>query len=306
MTRPRSHTRFSVVFITLYVCVVSINGIYTVSTPGARAALFPSSGQNATAPFSASSGVTAAAAASADLCAAAGSDASSSLPPPGSSIYLIPRSLGVFKALPTMAFAFLCHQNAFPIYAELKEQTPERMRVVGTRSMTLAWVVYACAGVFGYLTFLDATQDDLLINFQVRGTPLSVVMDIVRVGFGLALIFSYPVVVWEARRGTDEILFRHRPSTWQRHLGLNIVIVTATAVVGILASGIKDVIHLVGSTCSPMIVFILPALFHLRAAPGATLSRAKAPALAMLIYGAVLIPLCTTLWILGKAGVQYG
>ena len=50
-----------------------------------------------------------------------------------------------------------------------------------------------------YLCFLEVTKPDLLKNFKVSGSSVSGIMDVLRVGFGFALIFSYPIVVWEAR-----------------------------------------------------------------------------------------------------------
>jgi hypothetical protein len=49
------------------------------------------------------------------------------------------------------------------------------------------------------MCFLEATKPDLLKNFKVSGSSVSGIMDVLRVGFGFALIFSYPIVVWEAR-----------------------------------------------------------------------------------------------------------
>ena len=107
--------------------------------------------------------------------------------------------------------------NAFPIYTELRATAASdftRTRSgnssgrrskhgaigrVSSRSMLLCGVVYALAGVFGYCCFLDQTRPNLLRNFPVAGSPISPLMDVLRIGFGMAVIFSYPVMVWEAR-----------------------------------------------------------------------------------------------------------
>ena len=124
----------------------------------------------------------------------------------------------MISAIPIICFAFLCHMNAFPIYNELRAAPEDTsftrtssgsssgrmskaggMGRVGQRSMLLCGLVYALSGVFGYACFLEATKPDLLKNFKVAGTSVSPLMDVLRVGFGCALIFSYPIVVWEAR-----------------------------------------------------------------------------------------------------------
>ena len=58
--------------------------------------------------------------------------------------------------------------------------------------------------------FLEATKPDLLKNFKVAGSSVSGIMDILRVGFGCALIFSYPIVVWEARHMLIQELLRKK------------------------------------------------------------------------------------------------
>jgi hypothetical protein len=107
--------------------------------------------------------------------------------------------------------------NVFPIYNELAFDPTDQalthtqsnreygrskkasMTRVGRKSFLFVGMVYACAGLFGYMCFLEATKPDLLKNFKVSGSSVSGIMDVLRVGFGFALIFSYPIVVWEAR-----------------------------------------------------------------------------------------------------------
>ena len=140
--------------------------------------------------------------------------------PAHAGLKLFPDSLRqVTSAVPILCFAFLCHMNIFPIYNELRQGPPSdggrishtssnraagpskklSMQRVGLRSMLLCGLVYSLSGVFGYLCFLETTKPDLLKNFKVVGSSVSGIMDVLRVGFGFALIFSYPIVVWEAR-----------------------------------------------------------------------------------------------------------
>lgn len=197
-----------------------------------------------------------------------------------------------------MCFAFLCHQNVFPIYRELKDASTSKMAKVSSISMILCFSVYWCCGFFGYAAFLESTSGDLLLNFPVVGGNISSLMDAVRLGFGISLVFTYPIVVWEARHCLSEILFGHHPS-YKQFFGLNAVIVLATTVVGMFASGIDEVLGIVGSTCSPMLVFILPTAFFLKAHPAPLISWKKMPSLIILVVGILLVPVCVTLWVQG-------
>lgn len=207
-----------------------------------------------------------------------------------------PNGSNFLKAVPIVCFAFLCHQNAFPIYDELPNANLQKMSYISRWSMVLCGSIYYLAGLFGYLTFLDATDADLLKNFYVLGTDVSILMDVVRVGFGIALIFSYPVVVWEARRNLTTLIFGDMPYSFTRNFIMNLGIVAITTTVGVVAPGVESVLGVVGSTCSPMMMFVCPAAFYLRAEDGAWTAPHKLPALGLLIYGCVLIPVCTTVW----------
>ena len=200
------------------------------------------------------------------------------------------------SALPIISFAFLCHQNTFPIYKELKHATPSKMATVGHYSIGICCFVYIMSGVMGYYTFLDDTKSDLLINFAVSGTYFSAVMDVVRTGFGIACVLSYPLMVWEARHNIDVLLFGNRPYAFWRNFCLNLGILSACGAIGMLVQDLDVVLGFVGSTCSPLMVFVLPALFYL--IPSAKETRlptfvcANAKVIFMLSWGVFLIPAC--------------
>ena len=123
-------------------------------------------------------------------------------------------------------------------------------------------------------------------------------MDLVRCGFGLSCCLSYPLMVWEARHNIDLLAFGERPYKVWRPLGLTVSILTLALVVGMNASGIETVLELVGSTCSPCMVFILPALFYLKSQEdlGPWLQRRNLPALGLLAWGCLLVPASLFIW----------
>ena len=206
--------------------------------------------------------------------------------------------IGFLKALPILSFAFLCHQNAFPIYNELRDASPAKMRTISRTSMAVCACAYMLTGILGYHLFLDETQADLLKNYKVRNTAISPLMDSVRSGFGISFVLSYPVIIFEARSNIDLLLFGQRPYCFWRYFKLNVALVGLTTLVGILAPSIDVVLGLVGSTCSPTMMFVLPALFGLKADDEPWTAPAKRPALALLVFGCTLIPVCTTVWAL--------
>lgn len=203
---------------------------------------------------------------------------------------------GFFKTLPLLCFAFLCHQNAFPIYNELEGASLGKMNQISIISMGICGSAYLLTAFFGYAVFKDTVDADLLKNYEVKGTDVSTLMNVVRVGFGLSFTFSYPIILFEARHNLDMLVFGDQPYTFKRYLGWNIGIVAITTTVGILAPGIEVVLGLVGSTCSPMMVFVMPALFYLYSDEDPWTNQRKVFAVMLLCWGAVLIPICTAVW----------
>jgi len=225
------------------------------------------------------------------------------------SVNVWPDGVKVLTSIPIMTFAYLCHQNTFPIYREMQSPSPKRMGTVAHFSVGVCSFVYLCSGIFGYIITKDDTESDLFKNFDFSGSTINIVMDVVSVGFGLAIIFSYPVVVWEARRNIQHLVFGDAEFSFGRYVLLNASIVIVTGTIGVAAKQIETVLGIVGSTCSPMMIYVLPPLLFLEARKfmnPAELQETSADArgaYALLIFGVVLIPLCVVLWALGLAGV---
>jgi amino acid permease len=214
---------------------------------------------------------------------------------------MFPESIGdVLAALPIISFAFLCHQNTFPIYKELKDASPNKMAIVGHYSIAICCFVYIMSGLMGYYTFLEDTESDLLRNFRVTGTYYSGVMDVVRTGFGISCVLSYPLMVWEARHNLDVLIFGIRPYEFWRNFGLNVGILGVCGAIGMTVKDLDVVLGFVGSTCSPVMVFVLPALFYLVPSKKSCCRCVNIKAIFMLLWGLFLIPACLFVWSLSN------
>lgn len=104
--------------------------------------------------------------------------------------------------------------------------------------MSTALLLYFVAGTFGYLTFLDCTSENLIEDFRVSGTSISTIFDILRGGYGIALIFAYPVVLFEMRHCVDDLFFKGVPAAnpTKRQFFLNVGIIGFSLVMAILVS----------------------------------------------------------------------
>ena len=81
------------------------------------------------------------------------------------------------------------------------------------KSLIIQTCILTIILLIGYFTFLSYTEDDLLKNFKVKGTYISFIMNIVRVGFGISMILSFPLMIWEARHNLDVLLFTSSKSS---------------------------------------------------------------------------------------------
>ena len=83
--------------------------------------------------------------------------------------------------------------------------------MVSSRSMFVC-CSYMLTGVFGYLTFLSF-RGRFAEKFQSQGYIYFLRVNIVRVGFGISMILSFPLMIWEARHNLDILLFTSSKSS---------------------------------------------------------------------------------------------
>eukprot|EP01079_Euglenida_sp_SAG-EU17-18_P010614 gene10614-1930_t len=121
----------------------------------------------------------------------------------------VPRSpIAVFLVIPIFSLAYSCHSNVcqapspqpaflvFPVYNEMKPATPTRMFLVASCAIVMCGLVYAVVGMAGYASFSGSTCGNIMNNFP----PDDHVMTTVRLLFTLSICFTFPLVIFPARR----------------------------------------------------------------------------------------------------------
>ncbi len=222
-------------------------------------------------------------------------------------------AVDVLLALPILAFAQVCQMNVFPVVSELKDPTAKRISAISKGSIGLTWVVYVLSGVFGYFAFGNNIDSNIIQSYedmQDSDDPSRrqllvprLLVQIMQFAIGLALTLAYPVVTYELRHSAEFLLAKHQPFNWWRHSILNVCIVAVSTTVAILVPQITKVFGFTGATTSCFVVFILPAYYFLRVAPGtiASVWRKKA-AVVVLATGCVLVPACLAVQIMKASG----
>uniref|UniRef100_A0A670YLG5 Solute carrier family 38 member 3 n=1 Tax=Pseudonaja textilis TaxID=8673 RepID=A0A670YLG5_PSETE len=168
--------------------------------------------------------------------------------------------------IPIMAFAFVCHPEVLPIYTELKNPTKKKMQCISNISITVMYVMYFLAALFGYLTFYGQVESELLHTYS-RVDSLDVLILCVRVAVLIAVTLTVPIVLFPVRRAIQQMLFPEKDFSWIRHIIIAFLLLTSINLLVIFAPSILGIFGLIGATSAPCLIFIFPAIFYIRIMP---------------------------------------
>ncbi|XP_026556383.1 sodium-coupled neutral amino acid transporter 1 [Pseudonaja textilis] len=163
-------------------------------------------------------------------------------------------------ALPTLAFAFVCHPSVLPIYSELKDHSQKRMQMVTKISFFAMFVMYFLTAIFGYLTFYESVQSDLLHKYQNKDDILVLT---VRVAVIVAVILTVPVLFFTVRSSIFELAGKTKFHLCQ-HIVITLILLMIINLLVIFIPSMKDIFGVVGTTSANMLIFILPSSLYLK------------------------------------------
>uniref|UniRef100_A0A8C5EAL3 Sodium-coupled neutral amino acid transporter 3-like n=1 Tax=Gouania willdenowi TaxID=441366 RepID=A0A8C5EAL3_GOUWI len=164
--------------------------------------------------------------------------------------------------IPILAFAFVCHPEVLPIYTELSK----RMQNIGNVSILGMFIMYFFTATFGYLTFYENTEAELLHTYS-KVDPLDTLILCVRLAVLVAVTLTVPVVLFPIRRALLQLLFPGKPFNWLRHIAIAVSLLICVNLLVIFVPNIRDIFGFTGATTAPTLIFILPGLFYIRIIP---------------------------------------
>uniref|UniRef100_A0A8C3G811 Amino acid transporter transmembrane domain-containing protein n=1 Tax=Cyclopterus lumpus TaxID=8103 RepID=A0A8C3G811_CYCLU len=194
--------------------------------------------------------------------------------PPWITLWLLFRDRGIHCVLvattaytiPILAFAFVCHPEVLPIYTELSNPTKRRMQNIGNVSILGMFIMYSFTATFGYLTFYENTEAELLHTYS-KVDPLDTLILCVRLAVLVAVTLTVPVVLFPIRRALLQLLFPGKAFHWLRHIAIAMCLLFVVNLLVILVPNIRDIFGITGATTAPSLIFILPGLFYIRIIP---------------------------------------
>jgi amino acid permease len=190
--------------------------------------------------------------------------------------HALPHDSGCLRGLGLICFAYFYHQNVLAVHSALHRQrgggaAQEIAQVFSQASLAALGVACsACVavGIAGYYSFLDETKPDVLADFAVHGTYISSAMNVLRACYGTGLLFAFPMMLWEARVNLYGLLWRGAQEGEQEeppfsvHVGLTVGLVGLTTLIGCVVKDLGAVFGLVGSSCTPVLAYIIPAMLY--------------------------------------------
>uniref|UniRef100_A0A3B3ZZD3 Amino acid transporter transmembrane domain-containing protein n=1 Tax=Periophthalmus magnuspinnatus TaxID=409849 RepID=A0A3B3ZZD3_9GOBI len=97
--------------------------------------------------------------------------------------------------VPILAFAFVCHPEVLPIYSELKDRSRKKMQNVSNLSILAMLIMYMLSALFGYLTFYENVEAELLHTFT-KVYKFDTMLLLVRLAVLTAVTLTVPIVLF--------------------------------------------------------------------------------------------------------------
>ncbi|KAG9333759.1 hypothetical protein JZ751_010260 [Albula glossodonta] len=189
--------------------------------------------------------------------------------------------------VPILAFAFVCHPEVLPIYSELKDRSRRKMQNVSNLSILAMLIMYMLSALFGYLTFYDNVEAELLHTFT-KVYKFDTLLLLVRLAVLTAVTLTVPIVLFPIRSSVITLAFSNQEFSWIRHILIAAAILVFNNLLVIFVPTIRDIFGFIGSSAATMLIFILPAAFYLRLVKSVPMrSTQKISAAVFLVVGVV-------------------
>ncbi|KAG5267362.1 hypothetical protein AALO_G00220870 [Alosa alosa] len=201
-------------------------------------------------------------------------------------------------AVPILTFAFVCHPAILPMYEELKDRSRRRMQGVANVSFLGMFIMYLLAALFGYLTFNEHVEPELLHTYS-KVYKADVILLIVRLAVLTAVTLTVPVVLFPIRTSVNALLCASKEFSWIRHTIITMVLLIGVNILVIFVPTIRDIFGFIGASAAAMLIFILPSAFYLKLVKKESMkSMQKIGASIFLVSGFIVMIACMTLIVL--------
>ncbi|MBN3312962.1 S38A2 protein, partial [Atractosteus spatula] len=145
----------------------------------------------------------------------------------------------------------------------LYSRSRKRMQNVSNVSFFSMFVMYLLAALFGYLTFSDNVEPELLHTYS-KVYKFDVVLLVVRLAVLTAVTLTVPVVLFPIRTSVNQLLCASKEFSWIRHTIITFLLLSGTNALVIFVPTIRDIFGFIGASAAAMLIFILPSAFYIK------------------------------------------
>ncbi|ESP02144.1 hypothetical protein LOTGIDRAFT_157294 [Lottia gigantea] len=163
-----------------------------------------------------------------------------------------------------LAIAIYCYEGAgmiLSLESSVAQEKRHKFKKIFIISMVLATTLYITFGSAGYLSFGPQTNPIITLNLP-KGSSVDFSM-VVKSSLCLALLFTYPVMMFPVMKILERILIADADKHYWRGNILRCIMVSLTGIIVVLIPSFSNLMALIGSTCCTLLAFILPGVFHL-------------------------------------------
>lgn len=164
-------------------------------------------------------------------------------------------STDLIVIVPLLCFAYQCHIHATPIYFELKDKSLPRMGLIISISMFICFLLYSLVGIFGYLTFGNLIQGNIMSYYNMQDIFVTIGLFCI----GITVILSYPIHSFTARQTVQTLFFKNEIEGID-YIFVTLLIVILSWVFALFVPGILEIFGLMGSIGSVSLMFVFPGL----------------------------------------------
>jgi amino acid permease len=193
------------------------------------------------------------------------------------------------ESFSTFVFAFTCHQNILSIHNEKKNNSLHSLDQVIGFAISTSTIVYIIGGNLGYMTFGPLVNPNLL-----KAYPNDIAVTVARFAYVMLTILSYPLQAHPCRASIDKLIsWKRRPEyANKRHYIISTCILFLTYMFAAKVDSIQTVLSVVGSTASPTICYILPAIFYYKLTINQPWTSKRISAIALGFFGFLVMAVC--------------
>ena len=195
-------------------------------------------------------------------------------------------NVNVLQAFGIITLAICCQHTCRLYYSTLHHTRDFSTANTRANLASSYSLLCTCAlGVFGYLTFKNSTQCNILDNFCDTDV-LAMIGRLLVTGSAVCL---YPLECQNMRHLLKQFIVVHKQLERGINLIVNLLVLTPPLCVSMVIDCLPLVLTLPGLLLAVPLVFLVPPIFFLKLSPGSVSSTKKLPCLVCIVLGSVAI-----------------